>query len=552
MQAKRTIRVSAWALGITLVVWLAATRAAAQPSQPGSNNTSADERGAVTATSVSGATARCVQGQDGSSLCLQALQNTGTSLRAFLTAGTPSQEVKFLEAPALTVDGVKLTPNKAVAFADSDEPLSVIAVIQLAGRQKDKEAFPVLQQGLLLLGQTVTKLRQVRIGVLGYNVTRASYQPNVELGEVSRLPAVVQALQLPDIRAVSFELHDALDEAITRLDHESASRRKMIIVFTDGEEKDRSRVQLFEKLVRRANQADIVVNVIMLPSRGEPKDFLSAFVEGTGGKIRQSRDLPTLGAAFEATMTELTKQTVATYSLDRLPLARAGGRRVHQVQLEQGPLLLKTSWQLDWRSPTVTPHGEQVPSTESGATAGSPLLIIVISGAAVVVGSGLLLLRRKNFRRSPTDQVKVVPTVRTPPALPPSPTVRNPVNPPPSVAPVYPAVPPPNASQATPDGQAVCWLYEVKRQRTHLVDRFPFSVGNDLDCDLVLGGLGEPVAVGLLSADGHNFYLQAQPEGRWSLRGRLLARRELLAERTEFAVGNHRLVLFKTPLNETR
>lgn len=539
MQARDKTLVSLSAGWIGLVAWLAATSAAEPPDPSGRVVAAADDRGAAPQPgATSGFGPRCLSSQDGAFLCLQRLQDSGSGLRGLLTYGTPTQEVKLADAPTLTVDGVKLPLSKAAPFADTDEQLSMIAVIQLAGRQKDKDAFPILQHGLGQLVQEVARLRQARIGFLGYNVTRASYQPNVELGDAAALGAVVQGLQLPDIKALSFELHDALDEAVSRLEHEPASRRKLVVVFTDGEEKDRARAQLFQKLARRANQADIVVDAIMFPSPNEPKDFLRVFVESTGGAIRRSRDLPTLGAAFDATVMELTRQTVATFLLDRAARLRIASLRTHQIELRQGALLLKSTWPVEVRSATV-PAVQRASTPEPSSQGG---WLIWCMAAAALAGGGLLLFFRRDWRLPWVGTSPVAPP-RAPPPPPPPPSVSTDQgNSPPQPA--------PGGSPRITERRAICWLYEVKRQRTHVVDRFPFTVGNDLDCDLVLGGLDQAASVCVINSDGRNFYLQSQQEGTVPYRRKLLTRREVLPDRAEFAVGTHRLVIFETPLTD--
>lgn len=491
---------------------------------------------------------RCtVQAQNGAWLCLQGLRDAGTTLRAYLTYFQDKAGLQLVKNPTLALDGVPQRIINVSTFEKSGEQLSVQMVVKFVGTVADAEIHPSLRMGVDTVIKKAGKLPGSRIGLIGYNVRRANYQPNVELGDDAGLQNAA-GLVTPIGGGLSFELFDALNEAINRLEREPAAQRRVLLVFTDGLEKDRDRDRLFQQLAQRAVRADVLVQTIMMPNR-EPKPYIRVLADSTGGLTQVPQDGDGVTRAFEHVANDLLNQSVVTYDLVRPATARPGIRQRHSITLAYQGLSLSATEDILWANPSATQKpamgmAQQADSAPMDLSFLSTLLRVLIP-VAVIVGLGLLVLSlvSKRFRKGPKSEGTGNVFLLDGSTLKGSAGARVPV----ASMPLFPLARP--GSKGRPAPLVVFWLYEVDRQRTHAVTRFPFTIGNDLDCDLVLRGVGSDVASCQICFDRKQASLRKWQGAPPLMNGKQLDGAMPVQERAEFTVAGQRLVLFETSIS---
>jgi len=490
---------------------------------------------------------RCVtDGQRGSWLCLQGLRNVGTTLRAYMTYVQGADGIQLVKNPTLSLDGVPQRIVGANSIAKSGEPLSVLIVVKLVGNLSDAEVHSSLRVAVDNVISKAQKLPGSRIGLIGYNVRRANYQPNVELGDDAGLRTAAQLVPPVGV-GLSFELFDALNEAVNRLEREPSERRRVLLVFTDGIEKDRDRERLFQQLAQRVARADVLVQVVMMPNR-EPQPYIRALADNTGGMTQVPQDGDGVTRAFGHLADTLLNQSVVTYELANPTTARLDSRQRHNIVLAYQGLSLSAAENILWPSAPAAqqPAGSQTQQNDRAPL--DPSFVRTLFGGLVsvtaVAGLGLLLIElvRRRYRNGPqpegTGNVFLLEGNAPKGAA----GARAPV----AAVPLFPTTRPGPMGRSAP--LVVLWLYEVGRRRTHVVSRFPFSIGNDLDCDLVLKGVGGQVASCQICFDRQQILLRKWQGEPPQMNNKPVDGTMPVHGRSEFTVAGQLLVLFETTI----
>ena len=99
---------------------------------------------------------------------------------------------------------------------------------------------------------------------------------------------------------------------------------------------------------------------------------------------------------------------------------------------------------------------------------------------------------------------------------------------------------------ATVEGRGT--LLRIVEQVAEQID-IPFTIGNDLDCDLVLRGVGSDVASCQICFDRKQASLRKWQGAPPLMNGKQLDGAMPVQERAEFTVAGQRLVLFETSIS---
>lgn len=470
-------------------------------------------------------TSRCTE-SDSPRLCVQRLRATPEHLQLLVTLTPKDGSVQLAEGLQLSLDDQPLTLTGTRSSESLKEPIDVIAVVQQIGVAAS--SWSPLQQGLASLADAIERFPDSRLGLMGYSDTKTLYYPDLQLGPVQTARKALQSMEPANSRATSFELYDAVGEAIKRVstDGSASQRRRMVLIISNSQEREKQRDKLFERLAESAQHQGVVVSLVLLPGM-KARPFLVKLIEATGGSIYSAAGTGELLHALEGVRAEIEQQTVATFS--RPTSLTSSGSQLRSISVRHGGLSLSLKIKSDM--PAVLSPLPQHATGAGSRVSAKPLWPRVRTALILVLGLGvagvaLAWASYALWQRLGTRDAQ--------PAKDPA---------------TFSSVPAPAIGGERP---TVYWVYETESLRTHLIPRFPFSIGNDIDCDLVLRGLDASASSCTLRTDRSGLLLHPRnPRGGSGvkMRGQLLERAVPIGDRCEFSVGPHRLVLFETLLS---
>lgn len=156
----------------------------------------------------------------------------------------------------LQLDGEKMeSARKLTRFVQAKEPILVVAVVQLAATMDVK--VEDLRRDVRQLAQSVAAVPESRMGLVGTAVTVK------HLAKMEPRESVLSALTKLEVepRSPDVQILDALRLAIDTLRMEKAGARKLIVLFSDGQE-SAYRKGDFVNVGEHAEQAGIVIDTI--------------------------------------------------------------------------------------------------------------------------------------------------------------------------------------------------------------------------------------------------------------------------------------------------
>lgn len=509
-------------------------------------------------------------GQAMKRLCvLQILQPAGAPDQLQLLLGAPESGVKALAPSAmrLQIDGVE-QPPRAATEKPAETPIDVMFVLQLGQGGEAARLFPGLQKGLAGFAERVRKLSGSRVAFLGYNDERSTFSPNAALTADSKaIGATIQQLQLRQRKRSSWYLSSALRSAVTQMRRQEVnpSRRRALIVYSDGVDADdpATTTDAFSEVVSEAAKIGLVVYALVpLPADEAAPDVVAQLAQPTGGREIRTPDAETLQRALEQLGEQVSSPTVASFQLRRPKGVTAGLTKRHSFQVASAGFEqpLKFEAEVRW------PESENISSGFPYAPGG--MAVLVLGGLGGLAWYGLSRRRQGSGGPQFPNKGTVAPAQPAKPPAVASPAAEKPRSGPPPLPPVRPVAktappvspspapwappkegqsakpsqasrgssPPPRATSATRH-RLIC---EVSSQQEHRLERLPFSIGNDLDHDLLVSGAdGDPCGC-TLKLDRKRGVVVLHPQKGVLLQGRPLTRPADLADSAEFQVGPQR------------
>lgn len=524
----RTLAASLVALGAWVALLCAPARAAEQPPTEGTATTASASEPIATrcfrssrAKPISGEPKTAFERQ----LCLRdtTVAPDGSLQVAIRYAARPGES-----APALRLLSDDRPPGAAVPsrYEEVKTPVDVVAVIMIPKQANAPDYVTGLRSGLLALVEEAYRIPGSRFGLLGYSGSADQLDPRLPAKDAPLLPKEQSAMLRSTINELSlgadnqgvWHLKPAVDAAFVMFGlgkvpspTGSEARRRHLVLFSNGFDYEPDTAAAFSELARRA-AGGVTVTLISPPRyTGPVRTEVLPLVDGTGGLVHAARSNEEVEHAFRQIGAELHGQLVATFRLEQ-PLARRTG---FKLALADDP-------------PAQVPFVIDPPVSVSVSAAAAPepggaprrfgqvtlLLLSALGGAGILLVLGLWLAR------SPKGSLH-------------------------AVGAATPGLDPPSLSPA-----ARVWLHWVDLGRDIPLDRLPHTLGNDLDCDTVILGVGAPrkrceirheVATGSL-------YLIQRDRDSVQYGHATLTTPLKLEDGTEFLVNKQRFKLFITQL----
>lgn len=450
--------------------------------------------------------------------------------------------------PSLLLDGKPLAPARdkpLLRWPDGGLPLDVVMVVQTAGT--DEELWPEIRTGLGQVLEAVYKKADSRVGVFGYGEQLKPSPGTLWFESGSEMRAAILELKTPaESLGTQLQLVWALSTAVTKLSlQDHPERMRLLLLFTDGmtREKPQDQAALFADLAEVAQRAGVAINVIMSPGN-RPSKALANLPLATGGLLHAPRR-EDLAATFSEVANNLVQHVILRYVVDPSLPGAAGPRERHTVQLglDGGPVELRIGSINRSPLPDVDSGSHLTPRQLPPSHLPAPrrwsslwyLLATVFLLLALALGGmwrwlglgqgeavqGLSLAERLQRQRGVLRQVLFglglgpsrVELAATAPLL---------------------------------------MVFDQLARQTYVLGSLPYSIGNEIRCDLVLPGLKGPVLRCAVEHDRRHGYILVPSPGVTP--GQVLAddvaltRPLVLRDRLELRMGNHRLVFFLTPV----
>jgi Ca-activated chloride channel family protein len=122
-------------------------------------------------------------------------------------------------------------------------------------------------------------------------------------------------------------LYDAVAAVVGRLNSDAAQRRSVVVVFTDGDDRD-SQMRL-EQLLGFARQRDVMVFAVGFGCSGRQRRALEALCGSTGGRAFLAQDADGIGAAAQAVASDIRGR----YRIGYYPAASRRDGRWHRLEV---------------------------------------------------------------------------------------------------------------------------------------------------------------------------------------------------------------------------
>lgn len=249
-------------------------------------------------------------------------------LKAYLTYveadGSSLIHGKKAEDFDLLID--KKSQGKASAltiFERAREPVYVVFVVQISAAMEP--ALEELRKGLRLLGDAVARVPESRISVITYaeNVKRL-----VDSGSPSEAGAASTRLKI-DADATEAHMIDALTIAMDILRGQDKSKRRMVVLFSDGTDLKADK-KAFEDFGRSAGKDGIAIDTVgFAPFEPGRLRSLIEMSRESGGTSRGAKNVDEIGKRFTSVAAGILRQYVALFDLR----AKGGDGKAHVLQV---------------------------------------------------------------------------------------------------------------------------------------------------------------------------------------------------------------------------
>lgn len=448
--------------------------------------------------------------------------------------------------PSLLLDGKPLAPARdkpLLRWPDGGLPLDVVMVVQTAGT--DEELWPEIRTGLGQVLEAVYKKPDSRVGVFGYGEQLKPSPGTLWFESASEMRAAILELKTPtESLGTQLQLVWALSTAVTKLSlQDHPERMRLLLLLTDGmtREKPQDQAALYADLAEVAQRAGVAISVIMSPGN-RPSKALASLPLATGGLLHTPRR-EDLAGTFSEVANNLVQHAILRYAADPSLLGAPGPRERHAVQLglDGGPVELRIGSINRSAPPEVDSDSHSAPSPPLPSHLPAPrrwsplwyllaaaflLLALALGGMWRWPGLGhgaaaLSLAERLHRQRDALRQVLF--------GL--------------GVGPARVEL------EAT---APLLMVFDQLARQTYVLGSLPYSIGNEIRCDLVLPGLKGPLLRCSVEHDRRQGYVLVPTPGLTP--GQVLAddvaltRPVVLRDRLELRMGGHRLVFFLTPV----
>jgi hypothetical protein len=202
---------------------------------------------------------------------------------------------------------------KAAPFDRMKEPIYIMAVVQLSPVME--EALEPVRKGLRAIADSMTKMPNSRMGIIGYS---GDVKVIVENGTAADVGGALPGLKVDEDAPAEVHMIDALNRAIDLLKIPEKGRRKLIVLFSDGIDVSTDK-KLFTTTAEKAAREGIVISPIgFAPFEPGRLRSLIDLAKAARGTARGAKTAAELGPRFEALVREIRKQPVIHFDL-RVP-----------------------------------------------------------------------------------------------------------------------------------------------------------------------------------------------------------------------------------------
>lgn len=409
-------------------------------------------------------------------------------------------------------------------YEELKTPVDVVAVVMLPRHRADAPDHEAgLRGGLLALLSETYRVPGSRFGLLGYSESATDFlprlpaanEPLIEEKKSEALRDAIKGLTLSANQPSEWYIKPAVLSAyemfgLGRPTAGTEPRRRHLVLFTNGIDYDPDTARVFASLARNAVMDGVSVTLISPPRYTNPvRSEVAPLVDGTGGLVYAARSSEEVEQAFRRVGTELRGQTVVSFRPE--PASSRTAPLRFGLALPEAPLaLLPIALERPVRLTMSPAQGKAEPRRRIGWIA----FLSASGGFCSLALLGLWLRRRQGARLHASGS----------PGRP-------------ARAPSVPAV-------------ARVWLHWVDLGRDILLDELPHTLGNDLDCDTVLLGVGGQRKRCEIRRDAATDSLYLVPLDPDSVRCQQswVAGPLKLADGAEFLVNTQRFKLFITQL----
>jgi hypothetical protein len=215
-----------------------------------------------------------------------------------------------------------------VTFDQANEPIFVVGVVQVGGTV-DEKVLAEAKSGMRRINDAVGKTPGGRMGLLAYSSKTLRLQ---EFGTSTETDSAIGKLAL-DTESSEMQMLDALRTAIDLLKQQEKSRRKLIVLVSDGIDVNNEK-KYFTEIGTRAQQGGIVIDTVGYNAFDASKlKFLREMTNRCYGTDRVAKTPADIGQKFNAIVDEIEKQYLITF-----PLSIVGEDQdlVFQIQTASG------------------------------------------------------------------------------------------------------------------------------------------------------------------------------------------------------------------------
>lgn len=278
-----------------------------------------------------------------------------------------------------------------VTFDQAKEPIFVVGVVQVGGTV-DEKVLAEAKAGMRRLNDAVGKTPGGRMGILAYSSKTSRI---LEFGTATETDSAIGKLAL-DTESSEMQMLDALRTAIDLLKQQEKSRRKLIVLVSDGIDVNNEK-KYFTEIGTRAQLGGIVIDTVGYNAFDASKlKFLREMTNRCYGTDRVAKVPADMGQKFNAIVDEIEKQYIVTF-----PLSIVGGdqEQVFQVVTASGKEAFSNTVQ------EKLPSKADIPATP-GAKDKSKwwLYALIAAGVLGLILVIVMLTRKKPEAAAPAPQ----------------------------------------------------------------------------------------------------------------------------------------------------
>lgn len=464
-------------------------------------------------------------------LCLReiAVEESGSIRVAVRHAGSLDPAARAAEAaPVLHLmrprDGADRPEGAAfpTRYEELKTPVDVVAVVMLPKHRADAPDYEGgLRGGLLALLLETFRIPGSRFGLLGYGESATDFSPRLPLAneplleekKSEALRDAIKGMTLSASPPSEWYVKPAVLSAyemfgLGRAAAGTEPRRRHLVLFTNGIDYDPDTARVFASLARNAVMDGVAVTLISPPRYTTPvRSELAPLVDGTGGLVYAARSSEEVELAFRRVGAELRVQAVASFRPDSAASRSAPLKLA--LALPEAPLALLP---IAIERPVLVAMSPALEKAEPRRRPGLIALLSALGGFCSLALLSLWLGRRPGARLHASGSG--------------------------------------DSRTASAPPVARVWLHWVDLGRDILLDQLPHTLGNDLDCDTVLLGVGNKKQRCEIRRDAATDSLYLVPLDLDSVvcRQRSIDRPLKLLDGAEFFVNKQRFKLFITQL----